>query len=155
MSLKINPSIGIYDLSFRTAVKSLIKDGFINQELIDSLYSKCAALRSKDSGLSVEEEKADICAEFSPWVWLCRTNTVTCVKLKPYGTDDTGKALYTCGGLTRTCRPYLYRAPLWRGRYGTLEQIRSVVQKQNPNKTFVAVCRRNADGVLEPVGYVI
>ena len=156
MSLKIHPTIGIYDLGFKAAVKSLIKDGFISPELIDNLYTKCAVARSKESGLPVEEEKADIQVEISPWVWLCITDTVDCIKLKLYGLNNNGETLYTYGGYTRTCRNYFGRRSVeWRGHYGTLEQIRSIVQKQNPDKTFVTVCHRNSEGVLEPVGYVI
>lgn len=153
MSLKINPTIGIYDLSFRSAVKSLIKDGFIDQELIDSLYAKTASFYVKYEGMTLEDAEAFIRAKFSPWVMLCSPQDVTCVKLEPYGTDTKGEAQYINGGYTRTCADR-YTQVQWTG-HGTLDQIRSLVQKQNPDKTFVTICHRNSEGVLEPIGYVI
>lgn len=156
MSLKINPKYGIYDLSFRSAVKSLIKDGFISQELIAGLYTKDAQYYIEHKGMTLEEATIAVHKKFSPLIMLCSEGKTACVKLKPYGTDANGDALYIYDGHTRPCTNYCRRPTCeWRGHYGTLEQIRSVVQKQNPNKTFVAVCHRNGEGVLEPIGYVI
>lgn len=153
--LKYHPKFGIYDLSFKSAVKSLIKDGFIDSELIDSLYSKSAVYYIKDYNVSMEEAKAAIRAEFSPWVWLCRTNTVDCVKLKSYGTDANGEALYTWGGYTRTCNRYFDSKDIgWRRYCGTLEHIRRFCTERSGYKLFVVVCNKNSVGTLEPVGYV-
>jgi hypothetical protein len=156
MSLKVHPKYGIYDLSFRTAVKSLIKDGFISRELIDGLYAKDAQHFTEYKGMPLEEATIAVHKKFSPLIMLCSEGETACVKLKPYGTDANGDALYIYDGHTRPCTNYCRRPTCgWSGRYGTLEQIRSVVQKQNPNKTFVTVCHRTSEGVLEPVGYVI
>lgn len=156
MSLKINPKYGVYDLSFKAAVYSLIKDGFISQELIEGLYCKDAQNYAKYKGITLEDAKTTIYKKFSPLVMLCTEGETACVKLKPYGTDANGDALYIYDGHTRPCTNYCRRPTCeWRGHYGTLEQIRSIVQRQNPDKTFVTVCHRTSEGVLEPVGYVI
>ncbi|MDR3597077.1 hypothetical protein [Clostridium sp.] len=157
--LKYHPEFGVYDLSFKAAVKSLIKDGFIDSELIDNLYAESAILYSKEYNVTLEEAKAAIRAKVSPWVWLCRTGTVTCVKLKPYDTDPNGKKLYVYGGCTRTCRiNYRFEYPeviKWRRHCGTLEQIRKFCTQTATDIPFVSICRRNKEGVLELVGYVI
>lgn len=154
--LKYHPKFGIYDLSFKAAVKSLIKDGFIDSELIDNLYTENEIDYSECRDMPLEEAKAAIRAEFSPWVWLCRTNTVDCVKLKSYATDANGDALYTWGGYTRTCNRYFgYKATKWQGHYGTLEHIRRFCTERSSYKLFVTVCNKNSKGALEPVGYVL
>ena len=150
MSLKINPSIGIYDLSFKAAIKSLIKDGFISPELIDNLYTKRAGYYTDNKGMLMEEAKAKLYSVCKPWVLLCNTGHCTCVKLEACGTDDKGEVLYTCKGATRTSQ----NNSGWYGK-GTLENIRSFCNKHYDNKPFVSVCHRNSEGVLELVGYVV
>lgn len=154
--LKLHPKFGIYDLSFKSAVKSLIKDGFVAPELIDRLYTTTATQMSQEKhyNMSLEEANAYIRAKFSPWVWLCRTETVDCVKVKFFDTAN-GEAFYTNGIYTRTCGYRWYDRVRWQAYYCTFEQIRKYCEMQNPDKTFVSICRKNSDGVLEFVGYVL
>ena len=156
MSLKIHPTIGVYDLSFRAAVKSLIKDGFISQELIEGLYTKSAKYYIKYEGMTSEDATIAVHKKISPLIILCSEGITACVMLKPYGTDANGNTVYVYDGHTQPCTDYGRLNPTcgWRGR-GTLEQIRSIVQEHNSGKTFVSVCHRNSAGVLEPIGYVI